>query len=412
MKNLKVTLAIVLSIVMMGISGFLQAQISYVLELDSASNTHLQANLHITNNGTETYSTEFPGDPFCGLILNGEVLLWTFLDVITPLTIVPGATHTEAIYYSGTFVNGVHSLQAVLLGFEGYYAVGNEIQITIGLVNHTVGSGNSTARVPIDFYWRTSLYQSIFLQHELGGMTGRLTNIAFYNNFSSLSMPMQEIQIFLGYTSQTNLAQGWISAFDMTLVFDGVADFMVGQSETNITLDTPFLLPPNRNLVMMVHRILPSAYGFISDPFFAQACGEFNARRHSSDSTILSPYYPPAATAYQLIAMTPKTKFWYYPEVVSNPSETISPTPSPSITNYPNPFNPQTTIRFELPLGGFTVLSVYNSRGQLVTKLLSEELPGGVHSRIWDASEQASGVYLIRLEQNGSTASKSMLLIK
>ncbi len=412
MKRIHLSLILALIIALWGLSSSLGAQINYLLELDSASSTHLQARLHMTNVGTEAYYHEFPGDPFCGLALDGEVLPWNYNGVLTPITIYPEIPVYFDIFYGGSFANGIHSIQAVLLTNEGYEFVGEEIPINIGHQQLTIGAGNSTARVPIDFYWRTSLYECIFLQHELAGMTGRITNISFYNNFSTLSMPMQEIQIFLGYTSQANLAQGWITAFDLNLVFDGFADFIIGQNETNITLDTPFLLPPNRNLVMMVHRILPSSYGVTSDPFIAQACQEYNARRHSSDSTTLSPYYPPAATAYQLIAMTPKTTFWYYPEVVSSPEDTIPGIALPTLTNYPNPFNPQTTIGFELPTSGPASLSVYNARGQKVTELLSENLSAGSYTKTWDASAQASGIYYLRLEHNGTRTGKSILLIK
>ncbi len=73
-----------------------------------------------------------------------------------------------------------------------------------------------------------------------------------------------------------------------------------------------------------------------------------------------------------------------------------------SLTNYPNPFNPQTTIEFKLPMSETITLLIYNNRGQLVKELLNQQFSAGVHKVIWDGSNDhalrvASGIYWIYL---------------
>jgi len=79
--------------------------------------------------------------------------------------------------------------------------------------------------------------------------------------------------------------------------------------------------------------------------------------------------------------------------------------------NYPNPFNPTTTISFGLPVSGQYLLTVYNVNGQEVAKF-SGMAEAGMHEVVWDASNNASGIYLYRLEADQFTATKKMVLLK
>jgi hypothetical protein len=81
--------------------------------------------------------------------------------------------------------------------------------------------------------------------------------------------------------------------------------------------------------------------------------------------------------------------------------------------NYPNPFNPQTTIRFSLPAADVVHLTVFNMLGQQVATLLSGDArPAGIQEVSFDAASLPSGVYLYRLEAGGMAASGRMTLVK
>ncbi len=85
--------------------------------------------------------------------------------------------------------------------------------------------------------------------------------------------------------------------------------------------------------------------------------------------------------------------------------------------NYPNPFNPATTIKFGLKSEAVVRLSVYDSKGSLVSVLFNGRLPEGSYSQIWHASGLPSGVYFSRLEVNAGNSSyfsdtRKMILTK
>jgi hypothetical protein len=86
-------------------------------------------------------------------------------------------------------------------------------------------------------------------------------------------------------------------------------------------------------------------------------------------------------------------------------------------SNYPNPFNPTTTISFDLAERGRTKLSVYNLRGQLVRTLFNGQKESGRHSVVWDGRDNSnrsvsSGVYFYRLETPKHTSTRKMLMVK
>lgn len=81
--------------------------------------------------------------------------------------------------------------------------------------------------------------------------------------------------------------------------------------------------------------------------------------------------------------------------------------------NYPNPFNPETQISFELPQAGFAEITVYDITGRKVSTLFSGNKSAGIHTLRFDASGLSSGVYMYRLKTgNGTVHSRKMLLMK
>ncbi len=82
------------------------------------------------------------------------------------------------------------------------------------------------------------------------------------------------------------------------------------------------------------------------------------------------------------------------------------------LQNFPNPFNPATTISFALPEASDVELIIYNIAGQEVTRLINGHFEAGVHSIEWDASAKASGIYFYRLRAGDFVESKKMVLLK
>jgi len=86
--------------------------------------------------------------------------------------------------------------------------------------------------------------------------------------------------------------------------------------------------------------------------------------------------------------------------------------------NYPNPFNPTTNLRFQLPDNSEITIYIYNITGHLVKKLVSQQLyPAGEHVVTWDATDNtgrqlASGQYFYRFSAGNFVKTGKMLLLK
>ncbi len=80
--------------------------------------------------------------------------------------------------------------------------------------------------------------------------------------------------------------------------------------------------------------------------------------------------------------------------------------------NFPNPFNPETTIKFNLNSSGIVKLEVYNNAGKLVAILANKYYSAGNHEIIWNASKFPSGIYLYRLNSGKYSIAKKMILLK
>jgi hypothetical protein len=80
--------------------------------------------------------------------------------------------------------------------------------------------------------------------------------------------------------------------------------------------------------------------------------------------------------------------------------------------NFPNPFNPSTTIEFALPRESRVMLEVYSILGERVATLVNETRPAGYHTVVFDASGLASGIYLYRLTAGDIVKMNKMVLMK
>ena len=85
--------------------------------------------------------------------------------------------------------------------------------------------------------------------------------------------------------------------------------------------------------------------------------------------------------------------------------------------NFPNPFNPETQIRFDIAESDLYELSIYNVLGQQVRSLVRDHLSRGIYRMAWDARDEfgqpvGAGVYLYRLKSATEAITRKMLLLK
>ncbi|MBN1155463.1 T9SS type A sorting domain-containing protein [candidate division KSB1 bacterium] len=80
--------------------------------------------------------------------------------------------------------------------------------------------------------------------------------------------------------------------------------------------------------------------------------------------------------------------------------------------NFPNPFNPETTISFSLPSRQKVILKLYDMTGKEISTLIDDEFPGGTHSFRFLGSDLASGVYLYKITMGNYTATRKFILLR
>ncbi|HHL73110.1 MAG TPA: T9SS type A sorting domain-containing protein [Bacteroidetes bacterium] len=94
-------------------------------------------------------------------------------------------------------------------------------------------------------------------------------------------------------------------------------------------------------------------------------------------------------------------------------TETPLPVQAALLPNYPNPFNPETRIVFTLPAADHVLLTVHDISGRLVARLVDGARDAGRHALQWNAIDQPSGVYFVRLQTGrGFSQSRKLILLK
>jgi hypothetical protein len=131
------------------------------------------------------------------------------------------------------------------------------------------------------------------------------------------------------------------------------------------------------------------------------------------------PYWsPPDSVTVTMPNNTPNINFNFPSAVEDEETQTASRPAEFELTqNYPNPFNPETKIKYALKRTGHVTLNIYNILGEKVKTLLDRDQSAGFYQIDWDGKNDngkfvSSGIYLYKLEVNGFSEVKKMLLLK
>ena len=79
---------------------------------------------------------------------------------------------------------------------------------------------------------------------------------------------------------------------------------------------------------------------------------------------------------------------------------------------YPNPFNPTTTIGFEVPRSEYVKFRIFDIKGRVVERFINQKVNSGYNKLKWNASSQSSGLYFFELTTKNNYATTKLLLIK
>lgn len=188
-----------------------------------------------------------------------------------------------------------------------------------GISMVTIGTGNLSEGIPWEYYYKSSLYETLYYPDEIG-MTGDITMVSFYNSFVS-NLVNKPIKLWLGTTQLADLSAGWINSDQLTLVYDGAMNFPAGANTINIQLQSPYSYTGG-NLVLYAKRPLDTAYYNRNDDFKAQTVGTNRARKATSDTIDFNPAAPEAAGT--LSGTFPKTSFTFVVSGLGSLSGTVS----------------------------------------------------------------------------------------
>ncbi len=255
----------------------------------------------VSNLGTATQSN------YTVKIMNGANVLAS----IAGPTIAPGATQNVVVPWTPVAAGNMTINGKVVLAGDAYPQndVTSPLDVVVqpaGTIVVTVGAGDEVANMPVNMYWKNSLFETIYMIDEIGTY-GALTGVSFYNNFFT-NLTQKPTKIWMGNTQQSDLSTGWIPSTDLIQVFDGNVDYPSGPNTITIPFPVPYVFAGG-NLVMMVQRPTDTVYFSPSDQFYCQTVGTNRTRHVYNDQNPYDPANPPAQS--ELTGQFPKTSFYF-----------------------------------------------------------------------------------------------------
>lgn len=194
----------------------------------------------------------------------------------------------------------------------------------------------------------------------------------------------------------------WMQTFTETSAFNGTPVFSSTYS-IDVTIDAygTMTLPGGASFDALRERYVETdGMNTIVDYNFISLSGA-QVNLYASDSN------PPASGVINIDGYSWNSQ-------IANSVEQINNTPDDySLSqNYPNPFNPSTNIQFSIPQSAYVSLEVFNTLGERMGVLVSEELSAGVYNFDWNAEGLTSGVYFYTLRTDEFSKTKKMILTK
>jgi hypothetical protein len=157
-----------------------------------------------------------------------------------------------------------------------------------------IGPGDQSARLPLDFFYRNNLSQTLYPASMITNPWGHgwIRTLKYYPNLFTDNLTDKPIKIWMGETTSNDLSEGWVPVNQLQLVYDGVVDLQAGQSLLTIVLDDIYSWQGG-NLVIMMQRVWDNEYYSSMDKFWGLNSAEQLTCYRSSDTETLDPNNPP-----------------------------------------------------------------------------------------------------------------------
>ena len=161
---------------------------------------------------------------------------------------------------------------------------------------------------------------------------------------------------------------------------------------------------------------VPDSLSFSSGSFYVAVFEIANTASLGLDTDNIGQSWKTVANQWQQVAEGNIMIRAIVGSINSETSEEIAPAPA-AVSNYPNPFNPETTIAMNIPSDGYASLKVYNIKGQLVNTLINGFMTAGTNYVTWNGTDDksnpvTSGIYFYKLETENQTVTSKMIMLK
>jgi hypothetical protein len=275
----------------------------------------------------------------------------------------------------------------------------------INLTYVCLGTGTTSSNYPFTTYWMDGRTQMLFTAAELTaagmGPNAAITKVGF-NVLTADPTTMNGFNVKFQATTQTSLT-AFVTSGTWFTGFTGSYS-VPGTGAQNITMSNPYIWNGTSNLLIEIC-------------YDNSAYTQYSTVASTSAAGMTWGYYTDNSTGCTMTGGTaqanrPNTCFTFTTGVGVNPIGSELPKVYSLSQNYPNPFNPVTKINFALPKQGFVSLKIYDVLGREVRTLVNEVKSVGTYSVDFNASEFASGVYFYKMETDGFSDIKRMMLIK
>lgn len=296
-----------------------------------------------------------------GVGTTGQAITWRVTNNGAQAISVLGATTTTVaagaqVSVSGTTTNGVATIE---LDSEGDKSAGST-SASVTASTSAANSAGTSLTLSVDF----SVTWDVPVPAELASFAGEVGG-------------GNTVRLQWAVTSQTNNL-GWeVYRSTDNVVFERISPLIPGEGTVNSVRNYEFTdqSPPAAD----------RAYYYLRQLDLSGA---------ASRSSVIEVALAPTAVVTQTLPLTTEL-----------------------LQNFPNPFNPETTIRFELAMESGVSLRLYDATGQAVRTLVQSSLPAGSHLLVWNGLDDAgsrvsSGVYFYELRAGSFSSMKKMTLVR
>ncbi|MCX6160769.1 MAG: T9SS type A sorting domain-containing protein [Ignavibacteriae bacterium] len=232
--------------------------------------------------------------------------------------------------------------------------------------------------------------------------TGRkITKIYFWIYLGAATAPTyNNFFIKMATDTITSIAQNTFYTGPMDTVYYRASVSIPGSTNTwmGITLDRPYVYNPAKSLIVMIGQCGHTGTGHI----IKQNALQPNRRAFSTDGC---PFVP------NMVVET-VANFGVDVETVTGVENNSTPVKFKLYDNYPNPFNPATTIKYDLAERTYVMLQIFDNAGRLVETLQNGYQTAGVHEKTFEGNNLSSGIYYYKLSAGNNVETRKMVLVK